>query len=148
MALAEPVTRVCAAPNCDRAFETTRERRRYCSRRCASNGYAATNLRLATSPEHFAIDPATADARRYTSEGYITLIWRGLGSEAEHRLHLARMLGRPLRKGETAHHRNGIRDDNRPENLELWVTQQPAGQRASEQVCCPNCGHALRLLTA
>lgn len=28
------------------------------------------------------------------------------------------------------HHRNGNKADNRIENLELWATKQPKGQRA------------------
>lgn len=47
---------------------------------------------------------------------------------------MEQMLGRPLRDFENVHHRNGIRTDNRPENLELWVKAQPAGQRVTDLV--------------
>lgn len=56
------------------------------------------------------------------------------GSILEHRLIMSQMIGRPLEKGENVHHKNGDGFDNRPENLELWNTAQPAGQRPADKV--------------
>jgi hypothetical protein len=52
----------------------------------------------------------------------------------EHRLVMARMLGRPLTDNESVHHRDGNRQNNDPTNLELWSRYQPSGQRVRDKL--------------
>jgi hypothetical protein len=56
------------------------------------------------------------------------------GRMFEHTFVMSQHLGRALRHGETVHHINGIRNDNRIENLELWSSSHPPGQRVSDKI--------------
>ena len=56
------------------------------------------------------------------------------GAILEHQFVMSEHLGRPLKKGETIHHINGIRHDNRIENLEIWIKSHPPGQRLEDKL--------------
>lgn len=79
--------------------------------------------------------PRGTGSRWINNHGYVTLTLPGQkGRIAEHRYVMEQTLGRKLLPGENVHHINGVKDDNRPENLELWVTMQPSGQRPEDLV--------------
>jgi hypothetical protein len=65
----------------------------------------------------------------HTGYRYFNVKGKGV---AEHTLVMEKKLRRKMRPGETVHHKNGIRDDNRPQNLELWSSRHGRGQRVSD----------------
>lgn len=56
------------------------------------------------------------------------------GRMFEHTFIMSQHLNRPLKKEESVHHKNGIKNDNKIENLELWTRYQPRGQRVEDKI--------------
>lgn len=96
--------------------------------------HASTRCRKCNSVRELLPKSFEDRSRRMSKRGYVYLSLPGRSNYAEHRYIMELHLGRDLLPGESVHHINGVRNDNRIENLELWVSYQPSGQRAEDLV--------------
>ena len=121
--------RMCKCENCGLAFERPHGRtdRRFCSRSCAMHN----RVRVGQIRSH----PEGAQFKHMN--GYV-MEKRDGKWVMQHRLVMEQTLGRPLLPTERVHHKNGNRQDNRPENLELWTgatsKKDPHGVRVVDKV--------------
>ncbi|MGO3297050.1 MAG: HNH endonuclease [Marinobacter sp.] len=120
----------CLLENCDKP----RASRGYCSGHAARVERGA-DLHAPWKGKADVTDPHTW-SRQVSSHGYVNLV-TNVGGVArrisEHRWVMQQHIGRPLFDDEDVHHINGVRDDNRLENLELWSYSHPRGQRVDEK---------------
>ena len=123
-----PISKEC--PACKSTFQTRWQKQVCCSQTCAR---AHDSARLGNGN--------WKGGRNKINTGY----WKVLAKDhpaadkngyvLEHRIVLEKQMGRYLHDRERVHHKNGVRDDNRLENLELWLvpnSKDPAGQRMKD----------------
>ena len=78
--------------------------------------------------------PLWKGGRSRRKDGYITVYVGEKSHKFEHIVVMESIIGRKLTSNESVHHINGVRDDNRKENLELWSKSHPFGQRVEDKV--------------
>ena len=131
----EPLTRdvidICVVDDCGRGATSTRYCRTHYNRwKLYGDPLAGGPIRVVTgdgSIQHGYWWTGVRPDQRH-------LVPDGRKRELEHRLVMAEVLGRPLLAEESVHHRNRQRLDNRKDNLELWSSAQPKGQRVEDKL--------------
>jgi hypothetical protein len=103
-----------------------------CSLECRSKWHSGKNHHMWKGGIRLRKDGYIDIASSHVPDAYKPMIRSSQGVVMEHRLVMAQHVGRPLKSHEVVHHKNGIRDDNRIENLELHSAFEHMGITASE----------------
>jgi hypothetical protein len=111
----------CAVAGCERASRAKGLCDPHYRRQWRNGAPGAVHIRVSAPP----------GSGHINRDGY-KLITRDGVPIFEHRAVMENAIGRPLYEDETVHHINGIRLDNRAENLELWSSHHPPGQRITD----------------
>ena len=126
--------KTCVCAVCGTVFDRPHGKTRaYCSRACA-NRARAVGMKKPT----ITLDARVIGDTVKSTSGYLMVRMNGK-KVMQHRLVMEQVIGRALLPHERVHHKNGDRQDNRPENLELWTGEgtskkDPAGVRVVDKV--------------
>ena len=111
--------------NCRAAFKSKRKEQEYCSRSCASVKKGKGRAGKKTGPRDGWEYKKTTDKDGYVRcYGALHPYSNGRKMMQEHIMVMELSIGRQLKSNEVVHHKNGNRQDNRLENLELMTRQE------------------------
>lgn len=118
-----------------KCYEKRNRKHRFCSKKCETE-FKSKNTREHWNGGHIG-----------NTTGYMYISIKGRQVE-EHRLVMEKYLGRRLKTDEVVHHINGVKTDNRIENLQLMTRKEHAAHHSKDRENngpCKCCGRRSRI---